>query len=80
MSRSYKKHLVCKQRNDSYTKHLCSRRIRRKMSNNLDLEVSNCKYKKLFSSYEICDWADFSKIGVNPLKLNYQEKRWYYLK
>ena len=53
MSRSYKKNLVAKERNNKYNKKCANKRVRR--YNDI---ISNGKgYKKIYESYDICDYA-----------------------
>ena len=50
MSRSNKRSPVCKQRNSPFAKRWANKRVRKS-------EVQSGKaYKKLFCSYDICDW------------------------
>ena len=54
MSRSYKKHPYCGDKKQN--KEIANRRVRRKLNSNYDLNFSNKSYKKVFDSYDICDW------------------------
>ena len=51
MSRSYKKHLYEKQQNTKGLKKCANRRVRRAKN-----VPSGKAYKKLFQSWDICDW------------------------
>jgi len=53
MSRSYKKHEVCKQQNTKDMKQMANRHVRRNMT---DLPLKGKAYKKLFESWDICDY------------------------
>ena len=53
MSRSFKKSLVAKEKNNKYHKRSANKRVRR-----YDGDISNGKhYKKIYESYDICDYA-----------------------
>ena len=53
MSRSFKKSLVAKDKNNKYNKRCANKRVRR-----YDDIISNGKhYKKIYESYDICDYA-----------------------
>ncbi len=51
MSRSYKHTILCKDKNGRYSKSLSSRAVRR-----TDKIADGGAYKKLFCSWEICDY------------------------
>lgn len=52
MSRSYKKNLVAKERNDKYNKKCANKKVRKAK------DIPNGKaYKKIYCSYDICDYA-----------------------
>lgn len=56
MSRSYKHEPVCGGKNKFYKKQ-ANRRVRR---NKMDLELPKGGYKKVYCSWEICDYFDRS--------------------
>ncbi len=73
MSRSYKKHPVAKLRNDKAMKKIFARRVRR--SKDPDAYKN---YKKMNSSYEICDYrvlADNKDVDKMDWDLKKQYKR-----
>lgn len=52
MSRSYKKHFRCKQKNSKIEKKRANKKVRHFKS-----DLPNGKaYRKLFESWDICDW------------------------
>lgn len=59
MSRSYKKHPWCCDRRTKDIKKVANRIVRAKLKNP-DFELKNSDYKKVFESYDICDfkWYD----------------------
>lgn len=53
MSRSFKKSLVAKERNDKYNKRCANKKVRRYN----DYIPNGKSYKKIYESYDICDFA-----------------------
>ena len=52
MSRSFKKSLVAKDKNNKYNKKSANKKVRRYKNN-----IANGKaYKKIYESYDICDY------------------------
>ena len=76
MSRSYKKNPVVKD-SSRHMKTIANRKVRRKFNNNksriLDFPNGN-GYRKLFCSYDICDW------GVRETWLEYDARAERYRK
>lgn len=53
MSHSFKKQLVAKERNDKHNKKSANKKVRRYSD-----DIANGKaYKKIYESYDICDFA-----------------------
>ena len=56
MSRSYKKTPYCGQRKNKFAKRQASKVVRRTLKHNPEIEFAPGGYKKLYSSYDICDY------------------------
>ena len=56
MSRSYKKSNYCGDKKDKELKRLANHRVRQYLKRNLDFTPGPSDFKKLFESYEICDY------------------------
>lgn len=54
MSRSYKKTPICKDHTKGM-KTIANRKVRRKLKNP-SIHMNGKSYKKMFCSYDICDW------------------------
>lgn len=69
MSRSYRKNWILK---DSSRKKKIDKRFANKAVRNCESIQSGGRYKKVFCSYDICDWRIFwsenPKMGRNPKK------------
>ena len=59
MSRSYKKHIIFKCKNQKFFKHLSNKKIRR----NFEIP-SGMAFKKVHCSYDICDYSSII-VGEN---------------
>ena len=56
MSRSYKKSNYCGDKKDKELKRLANHRVRQRLKNNLDYTPKPGDYKRMFESWEICDY------------------------
>jgi len=59
MSRSYKKHPYAKDKTNKCMKKLSNKKIRQKLKNPEE-ELQHNSYKKVFQSWNICDYKFFS--------------------
>ena len=57
MSKSYKKTPYCGESKGKKKKKIANRRVRRQLNRNLDLDARNGNYKKLYNSWNICDYG-----------------------
>ena len=57
MSRSYKKTPFCGDKKGKAQKRIANQTARRYLKNNMDLTLSPSDYKKLYESWEICDYG-----------------------
>ena len=57
MSRSYKKNPWCGDNKGKDKKRIVNHKVRQKLKNNLELIVQHNDYKKLYESWEICDYG-----------------------
>lgn len=76
MSRSYKKTPVCKDGNAS--KKSGKKMVNRKVRNTVDLAGKSNHYKKVYESWDVCDYRFYEecKIGLNEDELGFW-KKWY---
>lgn len=56
MSRSYKKTPWCGDKKGKAKKRIANHTVRRHLKNNMDLMLSPGDYKKLYESWDICDF------------------------
>ncbi len=66
MSRSYRKQPVWKDRATRGGKTAANRRLRKKLKQNYELNLQNKSYRKIYDSWDICDYCslidnDFEK-------------------
>ena len=57
MSRSYKKVGYAGDKKDKELKRLANHRVRQRLKNDLDFTPKHSQYKKMFESWEICDYG-----------------------
>ena len=57
MSRSYKKSNYCGDKKDKELKRLANHRVRQRLKNNLDYIPKPGAFKRMFESWEICDYG-----------------------
>lgn len=57
MSRSYKKSNYCGDKKDKELKRLANHRVRQRLKNNLDYTPKPGDFKRMFESWEICDYG-----------------------
>lgn len=72
MSRSFKRYPFCRPK-VKHMKTFSNRRVRRKLKNP-NFFISNKEYKKIFNSYDICDYYCYSSWQMFKA---YQRKIWY---
>lgn len=81
MSRSRKKNFVCKDSPSKDKKRFANKRVRRSLSRDHEARLPHAAYKKLYESYDICDYMfrynsfeDFVK--SNHLEHEDKKKLW----
>ena len=57
MSRSYKKTPWCGDRKGKNKKRIANHTVRQYLKNHMDLQLAPSDYKKLYSSWDICDYG-----------------------
>lgn len=88
MSKSFKKSPVVTLGNTKGMKRIANKTVRQKNKQNIiqgkELDIKNGKrYKKEFSSYDICDYKDYSQLGKSKRQIkekaknDKQYKKWY---
>lgn len=75
MSRSYKKTPYSGDRKDKDLKRYANKKVRRTLKSDLEVNYNNREYKKLFQSYDICDYCTILRDFEDYY--NREVDRWY---
>ena len=87
MSRSVKRISYYGERKNKFYKHLYNRQTRRKLNRDFNIVVSYKNYRKIFESWDICEYKRFDILNfhyyckineLEPTKENYKYYHKYY--